>query len=376
MRNIRIGNDIKVQFTIDDSKDFNKMNIKQIRVYFVNQTLDNTQPPIKRFPLEPFPQFYEPTKYTLHGCGRFEYNVNPCYNKCEYYMGAPGFNDAHLWPYYNGFGVKPDHFVDCCNCPCCGPDNCPKKDPNIFLAPSIIEEKEGHVAAYFPAHEQIIAGEYKMVVVLTLYETGWGTQNLHTYTIDYGTLFNLVTDETGESGDVIIDINPKEAPEAPIITITTEGKVTISGEGTIYYTTDGSTPTSDSKVYVGSFTVTDGTTIKAIAMNDGLTSETSTATYTAPKVYGGYIGFYNAETVDDLDITQLTKVDNIIGTHQFQNTTGDYAYMWVISDIPVKVVAGGITLVLEQLESSKYNYVLRTYQKQGVVPRTYEIQAL
>lgn len=376
MRNIRIGNDIKVQFTIDDSKDFNKMNIKQIRVYFVNQTLDNTQPPIKRFPLEPFPQFYEPTKYTLHGCGRFEYNVNPCYNKCEYYMGAPGFNDAHLWPYYNGFGVKPDHFVDCCNCPCCRPNNCPEEDPNIFLAPSTIEEKEGHVAAYFPAHEQIIAGEYKMVVVLTLYETGWGTQNLHTYTIDYGTLFNLVVDETGESGDIIIDINPKEAPEPPVINITTEGKVTISGEGTIYYTTDGSAPTSDSKVYIGTFAVTDGTTIKAIAMNDGLTSETSTATYTAPKVYGGYIGFYNAETVDDLDITQLTKVDNIIGTHQFQNTTGDYAYMWVISDIPVKVVAGGITLALEQLESSKYNYVLRTYQKQGVVPRTYEIQVL
>lgn len=376
MRNIRIGNDIKVQFAIGESKDFNKLNIKQIRVYFVNQALDNAQPPIKRFPLEPFPQFYEPTKYTLHGCGRFEYNVNPCYNKCEYYMGAPGFNDAHLWPYYNGFGVKPDHFVDCCNCPCCGPNKCPQSDPNMFLAPSIIEEKEGHVAAYFPAHEQIIAGEYKMVVVLTLYETGWGTENLHTHTIDYGTLFNLVTDESGESGDIIIDINPIEAPDAPVINISEDGSVSITGDGDIYYTLDKTTPTSESNLYTGVFTVTENTTIKAIVIKNGLSSTMTSATYTKPQIYGGYIGFYNAETVDELDITQLTKVDNIIGTHTFENKTGDYAYMWVISDIPVKVLASGITLNLEQLQTSKYNYVLRTYQKQGVVPRNYEIQAL
>ena len=38
---------------------------------------------------------------------------------------------------------------------------------------------------------------------------------------------------------------------------------------TIYYTTDGSTPTIESAVYEGKFLVSSNTTIKAIAIGDG-----------------------------------------------------------------------------------------------------------
>ncbi len=58
--------------------------------------------------------------------------------------------------------------------------------------------------------------------------------------------------------------------------------VTMSGpEGaTIHYTTDGSTPTSASTAYTEALTLTDTTTVKAIAIVDGVSSSVATHTFT------------------------------------------------------------------------------------------------
>lgn len=208
MKKIRTGNDIKVIFTIKGPASTDTVNMKQLRVYFVNNSSE-THCCVKRFPKEPFPQFYEPTKYTVHGCGRFEYNVKPSYNKCEYATCMEGFHDYHLWPSYNGFGVKPEKFQDCCGCYC-------KPEPNDFMASFMIEESTNKVSAYFPACQQR-DGVYRMIVVMIAYEAGWGKANLHTYTIDYGEIFELTQDVSGEQGNIIIDMADKELDKSGYI---------------------------------------------------------------------------------------------------------------------------------------------------------------
>ena len=58
--------------------------------------------------------------------------------------------------------------------------------------------------------------------------------------------------------------------------------VTISGpaDASIYYTTDGSTPTASSSLYSEALTVSETTTVKAIAIKDGVSSSVSSRTFT------------------------------------------------------------------------------------------------
>lgn len=285
MRIIRTGNDIKVIFTIKGPASTDTVNMKQLRVYFVNKFSDKCHF-VKRFPKEPFPQFYEPSKYTIHGCGRFGYNVRPSYNKCEYAVCSEGFHDYHIWPSYNGFGIIPEKFHDSCH----------KPEPEEFTAPFVLEEGSNDVSAYFPACQQK-NGIYRMIVVMTAYESGWGKCNLHTYTIDYGDIFELTCKETGEQGNIVIDLRDV-GPTPP--------------------------PGQDEH----------------------------------------YIGFSSVENADDVNIAQLTKVNTLKKDFLISNSTGNWAYLWIVSTTPInKLTISGQDQPIKQLSRSDYKYCYRSYQK-------------
>ena len=71
---------------------------------------------------------------------------------------------------------------------------------------------------------------------------------------------------TGEAKSSVEEDAPVSVAK-PVISIDENGNVTITAAaGDIHYTTDGSNPTSASTKYTVSFSVEDGTTVKAIAI--------------------------------------------------------------------------------------------------------------
>jgi len=126
---------------------------------------------------------------------------------------------------------------------------------------------------------------------------------------DEGTLLVSVAANTGaartayfrvEKGSVksdVITINqaaitvetPTFSPVAGTYTSTQSVTLACETDGaTIYYTTDGSTPTSSSTSYTGAISVSSTTTIKAIAIKNGVSSDVASATYTIyPVLHAG-----------------------------------------------------------------------------------------
>jgi hypothetical protein len=95
---------------------------------------------------------------------------------------------------------------------------------------------------------------------------------------------NSGTSETPETPTVVAA--PQFAGETQF---TESTEVTISGPdgASIYYTVDGSTPTAESTQYSEPLTFTETTTLKAIAIKDGISSEVTSRTYTKSSGEGG-----------------------------------------------------------------------------------------
>ena len=172
MKRIRIGNDIRVQTSLHDLNDFDITSIKQLRCYFIPQgdsyTVSNTDT-------------YDPMQYTICNCGKPKYNVFPCN------IDAP-----HWFCGYNGFGVNSKRFVHV--------------DSN-FLAPARLLAEQNRIEAYFPAKAQYQIGEYKFVIVLTIYQPGWCENNLRTITLDEGVIFALTNDDRDPNHSTTIDLD-------------------------------------------------------------------------------------------------------------------------------------------------------------------------
>ena len=94
---------------------------------------------------------------------------------------------------------------------------------------------------------------------------------------------------TGGGSDTPTVSQPTIAGTSPFAETTS---VTISGpEGaTLYYTLDGTNPTTSSQQYSAALTLTDTTTVKAIAVKDGVTSSVASRTFTKQSSGGGCEG--------------------------------------------------------------------------------------
>lgn len=171
MKRIRIGNDIRVQTSLHDLNDFDITSIKQLRCYFIPQYDSYTTPN----------DTYDPMQYNVCNCGKPKYNVFPCN------IDAP-----HWFCGYNGFGVNSKRFIHV---------------DNKFLAPSRLLAEQNRIEAYFPAKAQYQIGEYKFVIVLTIYQPGWCEDNLRTITLDEGVIFALTSDDRDTDTDTIIDLD-------------------------------------------------------------------------------------------------------------------------------------------------------------------------
>lgn len=132
------------------------------------------------------------------------------------------------------------------------------------------------------------------------------------------------------SGDGVV--TPKA--EAPVFTpasgtiVPAEGlSVTITaGEGaTIYYTTDGSNPTTDSDEYVSPIAITSGCTIKAFAVEEGKdASNIVTAVYKNPAVTVADIAAFIAKADAE---NQVTIAGPVTVTGEFTTKSGQYLYI-------------------------------------------------
>ena len=102
---------------------------------------------------------------------------------------------------------------------------------------------------------------------------------------------NSGSEQGGNSGSGSQQQNTLAKPTIYGVTPFTEStEVTMSGpeDAEIYYTTDGSTPSAQSTLYEGGFVLNDTTTVKAIAIKNGESSEVSTRLFS--KGTGGDTG--------------------------------------------------------------------------------------
>lgn len=453
---VRIGNDIRLNLTLKGPRSFDQTNIKELKCFLINTSVLDYNPLAvaceKRFPghccggcssrccgncHEHCCDLHHPiSPIHMHTCGVPGYFVNPfkCHCHCghlkyPYTPVNPAFGEAPLRPNYGHCCGCCEHgchnhdhdnfcryghcdhrsrcFDPCCwdsmhYCPChFRPGYCdfiaPHLDENFrYLADSKVLSGKNRIQTYFPARDQFMCGDYKLVVVVVVYESGWGRCDLHTYTIDYGTVVTLVDDDSAAQGSITIDVDKDEMEGSDITNLMpTSNDIYIFSGSTIrpnehdYYNNlyeigvtlfngnymtynpnnwegfedlvfsidDESVATINNKgVITASNTMQDKTTIVEVRTNNDST------TFNLHVIGSGknYIGFSDNNSwqlvkneIDD-QTTSLVEVNDVFGTHSV-TLTGENKYLWIVSTQPI---ADGNSANVLQVKTSLFDVPL------------------
>lgn len=211
--------------------------------------------------------------------------------------------------------------------------------------------------------ETAVSTETTGVTGSNIYEIASDYQDAGTqYTIKVTSAHNsqITAIKIYKAGGTVVETvaAPTFSPEGGIFTEEQSVEINSTTDGaTIYYTTDGSTPSDESEEYTGAITVSETTTIKAIAVKDGMNnSAVATATYTIKTVDPNWIdftvqGYENAEDV--------TTVSGTNGSVTFAIASGKNAPKWYDSGSAVRIYTNNtITITAEdgkKIESVEFS---------------------
>ena len=344
MQKIRIGNDVKLNITLRGTRSYDSSNIKQLRCYLVNTEYENT------------PECDCNCNCKDSRCGYPVYHVFP----------EPPHKHHHERPV--GLKVVDQIAPD-------APEYCK------YLAPSKLTSAANGVIVYFPACDQKACGIYNLVVSITTFEPGWGNTDLRTYTIDYGSVIELVSDGTGVSGDIEIDVDTDTMQYSNILSIKVINtpvtlmqeqhlnlnemdaankyyriQVLLENGSTVYYDpnnwpyealkfTRTSTGANDVTVdaNTGALIAPNTASETTIQVSTNRASDNVSTTFTANVAEGSYdyVGFSTVTPIDGpdtLDLTKLTKTQDLTSPVSVHNDT-EGSYLWIVTRKPIFVAA-------------------------------------
>lgn len=143
--------------------------------------------------------------------------------------------------------------------------------------------------------------------------TSSSTQYTGTITLTQSCTIKAIAVKPGLTDSAVAEyIYTMPIVNTPVITITGLYTATIScatNGATIYYTLDGTTPTTSSTQYTSAISLTDTCTIKAIAVKSGMTnSEVATESYTNPETIYAY-GVQWDKADSNPDVTRIGNMD-------------------------------------------------------------------